>query len=193
MVRPSGGSEAASRRTSTCCTRRRPARLARFGCMSGPRAVPLRHPAKATLHCALRLGARGDRWMAKYDFRPLAGSRRQGCATALALPGGPGRQLRRLPAQLRRLPGPRLTVPSPRSQVPPRGSGQRPEEASAPQSCPCLVAGASGQLGRRLLCQPGGSGAVFWPPARLGPWPSAYALLPEKTRVSQSVGARVRT
>ena len=57
MFRPSGGSEAASRRTPTCCTRRRPARLACFSCMSRPPAVPLRHPAKATLHCALRLGA----------------------------------------------------------------------------------------------------------------------------------------
>ena len=56
-VRPSGGSEAASRRTSTCCARRRLTRLACFVCMSGPPAVPLRHPAKATLHCALRLGA----------------------------------------------------------------------------------------------------------------------------------------
>ena len=57
LVSPSSGSEAASRRTSTCCTRRRPARLACFSCMSGPPAVPLRHTAKANSHCALRLGA----------------------------------------------------------------------------------------------------------------------------------------
>ena len=143
--------------------------------------------------CLEALGARGDRCMAKYDFRPLAGSRRQGRATALALPYGPGRRLRRLPAQLRRLPSQILTVPSPRSQAPSRGSGQRPEEAPAPQRRPPLVAAASVQLARRLLCRPGGSGAVFWPPARLGPWVSAYALLREKPRVSQSVGVRVRT
>ena len=137
--------------------------------------------------CLEALGARGDRCMAKYDFRPLAGSRRQGRATALALPGGPGRRLRRLPAQLRRLPGPRLTVPSPGTQAPLGGSGQRPEEASAPQSCPCLVAGASGQLGRRLMCRPDGSGAIFSPPARPAPWPLAYVLLRKKTRVSESV------
>ena len=137
--------------------------------------------------CLEALGARGDRCMAKYDFRPLAGSRRQGCATALALPGGPGRRLRRLPAQLRRLPGPRLTVPSPGTQAPLGGSGQRPEEAPAPQSCPCLVAGASGQLGRRLMCRPDGSGAIFSPPARPAPWPLAYVLLRKKTRVSESV------
>ena len=143
--------------------------------------------------CLEALGARGVRCLAKYDFRPLAGSRRQGCATALALPGGPGRRLRRLPAQLHRLPGPRLTVPSPGTQAPLGGSGQRPEEAPAPQSCPCLVAGASGQLWRRLFCRPGGFGAVFWPPARLGPWPSAYALLLEKTRISECVVVRVGT
>ena len=57
MFRPSGGSEAASRRTSARCTRRWPTRLACFVCISGPPAVPLRHPAKATLHCALRLWA----------------------------------------------------------------------------------------------------------------------------------------
>ena len=57
LVWPSGGSEAASRITSACCTRRRPARLACFSCMSGPPAVPLRHTAKANSHCALRLGA----------------------------------------------------------------------------------------------------------------------------------------
>ena len=56
-VWPSSGSESASRRTSACCTRRWPTRLACFGCISRPPAVPLRHPAKAIPHCALRLGA----------------------------------------------------------------------------------------------------------------------------------------
>ena len=147
-------------------------------------------PAPCQGHTPLCLeawGARGGRCMAKYDFRPLAGSRRLGRATALAPPCGPGRRLRRLLALLRRLQGQRLTVPSTGTQAPPRGSGQRPEAAPAPQRCPCLVAGASVGLGRRLLCRPGGSGAVFWPPARLGPWPSAYVLLREKTRVSESV------
>ena len=55
--RPSTGSEAASRRTAAYYARRPPTRLAGFSCISGPPAVPLRHPAKATLHCALRLWA----------------------------------------------------------------------------------------------------------------------------------------
>ena len=57
LVWPSSGSEAASRRTAAYYARRRPTRLAGFSCISGPPAVPLRHPAKATLHCALRLWA----------------------------------------------------------------------------------------------------------------------------------------
>ena len=193
-VRPSGGSEAASRRTSTCCARRRLTRLACFVCMSGPPAVPLRHPAKATLHCALRLWApaaavvwqstTSGPWPA-VDGRAvpllwhcLAGlvggcdASRPSCAASPAI-----YSLCPLPAR--------------RCHRGARASGRRRRQ---------------GRRGARLSSQRrpyssrggccaghGGSGAVFWPPARLGPWPSAYALLREKPRVSQSVGVRVRT
>ena len=83
--------------------------------------------------------------------------------------------------------GPRLKgIPTIRSDPP---SGLAP----APQRRSPLVAAASGQLGRRLLCRPDGSGAVFSPPGRLAPCPPAYALLREKTRKSECVVVRVGT